>query len=311
MPDDLGNRGPASQPRYSELPPVPDRLRAFYQELQANRFEILADLEQATQAQLFHVYGPGAAALTVRKSRLATGAGALEARFDSPSSVLLIDNEYAKDWALPRAWNPYQIFIASVYSAAPAVANLRIQSGREQPAAWDSPPLPLQPGWNLLRIDLADVARQVDLRDIRQIRMGVQAGAWPYTCYLDDLLLADNSTVAYGEPAGPEGSLYVLRKGRRIHVGAAKRFELVFSRGVLASWYDLSADPDKTIDLAGGGPAGPVLTALDETGTPSGGCRHRLLEPPGQERPDAAADRRDQPAGCHHQGHDPLQRRCR
>lgn len=265
------HQAPASQPRYSELPPVPDRLRAFYQELQTNRFEVLADLEQAPQAQLFHMHGPGTAALTVRKSRLATGAGALEARFDSPASVLLIDEDFAKDWALPRMWQPYQIFIASVYSPVPAAASLQIRSGREQPAAWDSPLLPLRPGWNLLRIDLADVARQADLTDIRQIRMNVQARAWPYTCYLDDLLLADNSTIAYGDPAGPEGSLYVLRKGRRIHVGAVKQFELVFRRGVLGSWYDLSADPDKVIDLAGGGPAGPVLTALDETGTPAGG----------------------------------------
>ena len=76
--------------------------------------------------------------------------------------------------------------------------------------------------------------------------------------------------MVYGDPNGAEGSLYVLRKGRRFHVGVAKRFELVFSRGVLASWYDLSVDPDKTIDLAGGGTAGPVLTALDDTGVPSG-----------------------------------------
>ena len=135
-------RAPASQPRYSELPPVPDRLRSFYHELQAGRFEILADLEQATQAQIFHVDGPGAAQLTVLKNRLATGAGALEVRLDSPSSVLLIDNEHAKDWALPRNWHPYQLFIASIHSQCPPSPASRSEAAANTPPSGTLPPCP-------------------------------------------------------------------------------------------------------------------------------------------------------------------------
>ncbi len=262
-----GPVGP-KEPRYNELPPVPDRLRAFYQELQAGRYEVLADLEQAPQAQVFRVEGGGESHLSIRRNRLATGAGSLEVRLDGPASTLVADNDQAREWALPRDWHRYELLMASIYAPAPSAATLQIRSGTEQVAVWNGPALPLQTGWNLVRIDLADVARQVNLTDIRQIRMQIRTGAWPFTCYLDDLLLADNTTVVYGDPKAPEGSLYVVKKGRRIHVGSTGRFELVFARGMLSNWYDLSVDPDKAVDLAGGGPAGPVLTAIDQTGVP-------------------------------------------
>lgn len=261
------NKGP-TQPRIAELPPVPDRLRAFYQELRNGKFEILADFEAAGQAQVFRVEGHGQSQLTVQRSRLATGAGALEVRFDDAGATLLADNEKARDWALPRNWSHHELFMVSIYAPTPVVAMLQIRSGTQQVSAWDSAPLPLTQGWNLVRIDLADIARQVNLEDVRQVRLQVQADAWPFTCYLDDLMLADNTVTAFGNPNGEEGTLYVLKKGRRFHVGVAKRFELVFSRGMLTSWYDLSSDPDKRIDLAGTGPAGPALTALDQTGAP-------------------------------------------
>ena len=263
-------RAAASQPKTSDLPPVPDRLRSFYQELKAGKFEILADLEQANQVQIFRVEGLGQAQLTVQRSRLATGAGALEVRLDEPAATLLIDDQKAKDWALPRDWRRYELFMASVFAPSPAVASLQIRSGTEQPATWDSAPLPLQKGWNLVRVDLAEVARQADLADVRQIRVNIKTDAQPYTFYLDDLMLADNTTTVYGDPKAEEGSLYVLKKGRRTHVGVTGRFELVFARGMLTGWYDLSQGADPTLNLAGTGPAGPVLTALDETGSQLG-----------------------------------------
>ena len=266
----LPGKAPASQPKAAELPPVPDRLRSFYQELQAGKFEILADLEQAAQAQIFRVEGVGQAQLTVRRSRLATGAGALEVRLDEPAATLLVDDQKAKGWALPRDWRRYELFMASVFAPSPAVASLQIRSGSEQPAAWDSAPLPLQKGWNLVRIDLAEVARQADLADIRQIRLNIKTDIWPFTIYLDDLMLADNASAVYGDPKAEESNLYVLKRGRRTHVGVTKRFELVFARGMLTGWYDLSEGADRTLNLAGVGPAGPVLTALDESGAPLG-----------------------------------------
>jgi hypothetical protein len=264
-------QGPASQPKAADLPPVPDRLRGFYQELQANKFEVIADFEQAPQVQIFHVDGAGKAQITVQRNRLATGAGALEVRLDEPAAALLIDDQKAKDWALPRDWHRYELLMASIFAPTQAVAHLQIRSGTEQPATWEAPPLPLQRGWNLVRIDLADVARQLDLADVRQIRLAIQADQWPLTIDLDDLMLADNTATVYGQPQGPEGNLYVLKKGRRTHVGVTGRFELVFARGVLAGWYDLSEGADKTLNLAGAGPAGPVLTALDDSGAPLGG----------------------------------------
>jgi hypothetical protein len=263
-------RAAATQPKVAELPPVPDRLRSFYQELQAGRFEIIADLEQPNQTQIFRVQGAGTSQLTVRRSRLATGAGALEVRLDDPAAALLVDDQQAKQWALPRDWSRYQLLMASIYTPAPAVSRWQVRSGAEEPAVWDAPPQPLAKGWNLVRIDLADVARQANIADVRQIHVTVRTATWPFTFYLDDLILADNTATVYGDPDGDEGTLYVLKKGRRFHVGAAKRFELVFARGMLAGWHDLSDRADRTIDLAGTGPAGPALTALDETGAPLG-----------------------------------------
>lgn len=261
---------PASQPRIVELPPVPDRLRAFYQDIKAGKFEILADFEQPAQTEIFRVEGPGSAHLTALRSRTSTGAGALEVRLDSPDAVLIVDDQSAKNWALSRDWTRYQLLIASIYAPAPIIANLQIRSGTDEPAWWVSDPKPLQPGWNLVRIDLAEVSRRVSLTDIRQMRLTVKAGTWPTTIHVDDILLADNTTVVFGNTSGEPGSLYVLKKGHRYHVGSVGRFELVFNRGVLSSWYDLSTDPDRMIDLTAGGPAGPVLTALDETGAPLG-----------------------------------------
>lgn len=264
-------QAPASQPHIADLPPVPDRLRAFYQELQTGRFEVLADFEQPAQTQIFHVDGPGQAQLTVRRSRIPTGAGALEVTFQDAAACLVVDDQAAKNWALPRNWSHYPLLMASIYAPVPVTATLAVRSGTEQPTTWESAPIPLIQGWNLVRIDLSDVGRQVSLTDIRQLQMRVRASDWPLTVYLDDLMLADNTTMLFGDRKAEAGSLYVLKKGRRFHVGSAGRFELVFSRGLLTSWYDLSVDPQGNSDLAGGGPAGPVLVALDEDGRPTDG----------------------------------------
>jgi len=266
----MGGGRAAPAPSRFDLPPVPDRLRAYYKELQAGRFEILADFEQPEQVQIFRVDGPGRVGLTVRKSRLATGAGALEVRLDDAEAALVVDDRSATEWALPRDWRRFELLMASIFAVEPAVASVQIVSGFEQQVSWTSRPLPLRKGWNLLRVDLADVGRRTDLSDVRQIRLAVKAAGGPARFYLDDLLVADNTTTIFGNPAGDEPALYVIKKGRRLHVGAVGRFELVFSHGLLAGWYDLKADPKKRADLAGMGPLGPALVALDETGRPVG-----------------------------------------
>lgn len=258
------------QPHVAELPPVPDRLRAFYHETRAGKFEILADFEQPAQAEIFAVSGPGSANITVRHSRVTTGAGALEVQLAGGDSTLIVDGENARNWTLIRDWSKYQLFMASVYAPAPMAIGLQIRSGTDNPAWYASDIRPLEAGWNLVRIDLGEAARQINLTDIRQIRLTARAETWPATFYMDDLMLADNTATLFGDPKGEPGSLYVLKKGQRYHVGAAGRFELVFSRGTLSSWYNLATDPNRTIDLAGGGPLGPVLTALDQQDTPLG-----------------------------------------
>jgi len=259
-----------AEPEGFSLPPVPDRIRTYYSDLRTGRFAIIADFEEPEQVQIFRVEGSGNVQLTVSRSRLATGAGALRVMINDPTAALLVDDTDATDWALPRNWQGYELFMASVYAPRPVVLRVRMISGFEEHRRWTSPPLPMAKGWNLLRLDLQDIARGVDVSDIRQIRFEITSRSWPAEFWLDDLLLADNTKNLFGSPTGLVGSLYVQRRGKRLHVGACGRFELVFREGLLDQWYDLATDPQRRHNLAGSGPLGPMLVPVDQSGKPAG-----------------------------------------
>jgi hypothetical protein len=57
--------------------------------------------------------------------------------------------------------------------------------------------------------------------------------------------------------------------GRRLVVGAAERFELVFYRGRILQWFDLAGDPQRLRNLVGPGTLGPTPVVLDGGPRPS------------------------------------------
>jgi hypothetical protein len=244
-------------------PPVTDRIQAAYEDAASGRFLIIADFESVEQGQIFrieNVLQVGVTKISIRRSRQATGAGALEATFNRASDVLVCDNRNARDWSLIRDWSDYHLLLVSVYAPRDGVAlQLEVGSGDTVVAhRFDHNGIPLTVGWNLLRIDLADLAERVQLNDVRSLGFTCVELTEPVTLYFDDFILTDNARDLLGSAEGAPGSLYARRQGRRIHVAAVGRFEVAFSQGRIAQWFDLAADPKRTEDLTGRGSLGPV-----------------------------------------------------
>ena len=161
----------------------------------------------------------------------------------SPDDVLVARDRPGADWVLPADWRPHQLLLMSIYKpGGPGALTLEIL-GRNARVGYRRPGIFLSPGWNTLRVDLAEVAKWVDLKQVGQIRWRPEALAGPATWFLDDLILVDNRTRLQGSPDGPPGELYVVHGGQRLRVGAPGRFELVFANGRIVGWYDLRLDP--------------------------------------------------------------------
>ena len=255
-----------------------ERLKSAYDDLAAGAFEILADLETPDQQALFRIEGPeplGEVELSTRRNYPRTGAGSLRAELLTDRHVLVIDNANATRWVLSRDWEGYHLLLLSVYSPRPiGPVRLAVHGGPDWPLPYARANLRLQAGWNVLRIDLADVAERIDLSDVRQVRLSAAGIDRPVELYLDNLVLADNTRAVFGTPDGPPGSLYVLHQGRRLHVGSVERFELVFSGGRIRRWYDTSGDAMRIANLVGDGPLGPslvIVPAQRTRGTPAVG----------------------------------------
>jgi len=233
----------------TRLSPALQRIRAAYQDLESGRFVVLADFNSPPQALLARTVGPDGQegqrpqpAISVLRSRDETGAGGLMAHLSSSSDRLLLDGVRSAELALPRDWDGYHLLLASLFGPPDGLTlELTLQSGDPPGLSW-SRRVRLQPGWNLLRIDLFEPAGQIDLRDVRALAWRAPELSVGVDLFLDDLILADNTRWLMGETAGP-GELYAFGQGRRIHVGARDRFELAFSDGVIVQW--LAADNEK------------------------------------------------------------------
>jgi len=240
-----------------------DRLLAAYPDDLANkRFQVIADFEEPQQAGLFRRRpggDPAAVGISTLRARQETGVGALRIALTSPSQQVIVEESAESEWALHQDWAPYHVLLMSVFSPRDQGGfRFSIRSGVNSPLVYEHPRVFLKTGWNLLRIDLAEVAEQIYLGDVRQVRFWCDPLDSPIELYLDDIILADNTRELLPNPDSTPGRFSVTSRGRRLVVTVMDRFELVFARGRIRQWFDLTSDPQRMHNLAGNGCLGPT-----------------------------------------------------
>jgi len=244
------------------LAPTSERLVRTYKDLQSKRFQVLADFETPQQQSLFQLVSPKGsrpAKITTERARRDTGVGSLKMSLFSSKQQIEARDVPESQWAFYRDWSKYHLLLFSVYSPRKLGGfTMSVHSGTDVSLTYKHSRIPLEQGWNLIRIDLADLSDQIDLSDVREVHFWCEVLDTPIDLYLDDLILADNTREVFSSPDKQEGDLYVLTRGRRLIVGTVDRFELVFSQGRIHQWFDLSTDPARIHNLVGAGILGPV-----------------------------------------------------
>ncbi len=250
-------RGPVNQS---------DRLMATYPELAAGRFWVVADFEQIEHYQLFHVVSHSGNATSIPSNSAGvpeTGPRCLRVTLADPLDALVVGNSQASTWSMRRDWRDFHLLLAAVQSPADAVdLEVAVTGGPLRTAATAQTRVRLQQGWNVLRLDLVEMAERLPVDDVREVQFSLPQSREPVALVFDDLILADNREDVFGSPDDPEEGLFVQRQGRRVNVGAAGRFELGFAGGQIVHWYDLGSDPHRLRNQAGGGLLGPAPVVL-------------------------------------------------
>ena len=271
-----------------------DRLMACYPDLQTGRFTVIANFEQTRHMELFRsvsTKGTALHRLSLTSGVPASGGRCLRVAFSQPDDELTADGSETRRWSLPRDWREYDLLIMCVHTAAAVDLQLSLASGQGRLRSIADSRTPLRPGWNLLRLDLADAAEHVALDDIRELRWSLPAISRTTVLLLDDIILTNNQADMFGDSSADDGGLYVRRRGRRWDLGAAGRFELGLTNGQIKYWYDLTKDRLRVRNLVEGTVLGPNVVALtghDDAGVvaldtfPAWGerivARQRLLE---------------------------------
>lgn len=130
----------------------------------------------------------------------------------------------------PVDWRPYTLLLMSVRASRASDCEVAVEC-EESPRRWMQV-VRAAPRWNLVRVDLADVAESVDLSRIRRITWRLLSEE-PTELWIDDVILSDNRKYLLGGDSSA-GDLYVCRSGRYLSVGVRRRFELSFDDGVIA-----------------------------------------------------------------------------
>jgi hypothetical protein len=250
---------------------VLDRLVAAYpDDLASKNFQLIADFEDPKQAALFRRepdQTPDAVGISTARAQQETGVGSLKMSFSNSSQQVVVADSPDSQWALHQDWAPYPLLLLSVFSPRDQGGfRFSIRSGTNTPLVYEHPRVFLKSGWNRLRIDLAEVAENVYLGDVRELRFWCDPLDSPIELYLDDIILADNTRALLANTNSAPGEFSIKSQGRRLVVTVTDRFELVFSRGRIRQWFDLSADPDRMHNLAGSGPLGPIPAVIGPGG---------------------------------------------
>ena len=243
----------------------------YYADLHTGRFTVIADFETTRQMELFHAVAEDPTALarlSLTGGVAATGERCLRARFVKTTDELIADGGEGTQWSLPRDWRDYDLLFMNVYAPAAVGLQLSLCSGQEGLRATADSYIPLQPGWNLLRLDLAEAAEHIALDDLREIRWSLPAVDRPTELLIDDIVLANNRVDLFGDSSADEGGLYVRCRGRRWDVGAGGRFELGVLNGQIKYWYDVAHDRFRVHNLLGSRMLGPsVITFTGSEGS--------------------------------------------
>jgi hypothetical protein len=131
--------------------------------------------------------------------------------------------------------------------------------------------IPLQRGWNVVRLDLAEIGERIPLDDVQEIRLSVTPVSKPLELLLDDILLTGYREDLLGDSQHRDAGLYVQRVGRRWKIGAAgpvSDFELTFANGQIVEWFNVASDPYRLQNLVRGTTLGPspIVLGLSDQG---------------------------------------------
>lgn len=260
-----------------QAPTQVDRLIQVYPELKSGRMLIIGDFEEPKHMELVHLDAGSERASCVhdpKQGRRETGGGCVVFTAAGPDDAVVIDNANASQWYLKRDWRDYDLLLMSLRAPARGLfAEVTLSGGPAAQRLSTRASIPLDLGWNVLRLDLAEVAERIPLDDVQAIRIGVSGVTTPASLVIDDVLLAGNREDLLGDSAGSTPGLYVQRVGRRWRVGArgtGNDFELAFGSGQIVEWYNLASDPHRVRNLVAGTALGPTPVVVDPaTGAPS------------------------------------------
>ncbi|MCO6437838.1 MAG: hypothetical protein J5J06_12170 [Phycisphaerae bacterium] len=257
-----------------------DRLVRTYPELESGRFAVIADFEDPVHMELVQVVSvspSGRCTLDPNGGRPQTGGSALAFTSGSPNDVMVLSNAHADRWYLKRDWRAYDLLLMSIQAPRPGLtADLAIGTGASLNRRYSETAVPLDAGWNVLRLDLAELGENLPLDDIQEIRLSLRdSGPSPVVLHIDDILLVSSRETLWGDPDGPEDQLYAQRVGRRFRIGANGRFDLGFSGGLIVEAYNLASDPSRLLNLVRRGSLSPVPIRLNASGLPVPGSNAR------------------------------------
>ncbi len=250
-----------------------DRMMTEYPSLHTGRFVIVADFEDPKHMELvtFRATTPTATfAYDARHGRPETGTGCLKVTASNAEDTVILSNLTASTWYLKRDWRAFDTMLMAIHAPRRGLsADITIRSGPEPTQAATSAAHHLQEGWNILRLDLAEIAEQIAIDDIRAIHLSFLGINQPTEMYIDDLLLTADREMVFGDFT-TDGTPYVRRVSDRLLVGTGGAFELTFAHGQIVSWFDLRVDSHRLHNLVRGTTLGPRPIVLDASNRPDG-----------------------------------------
>jgi len=256
-------------------PTQADRLMRVYPELASGRFAVIADFEDPRHMDLIRlisVSNDARCVLDSKGGRRETGRQCLRFAAGSADDTVVVANAPEGQWHLKRDWRAYDLLLLSVESPQAGLdLGLTIASGPAEARISAQTSMRLAKGWNVLRLDLAEIGELITLDDVQEIRIGVNTAhravaQRPSQIRLDDVVLSGNREELFGNSRDTSGKLYVQRVGRRWNIGAGGHFELTFSNGQITHWYNLVSDPNRLRNLLQGNALGPTPVVVDESG---------------------------------------------